>query len=261
MLEGFNDLKRPLLGPNVKLLKLWGLLLPTNGHKRRFYLLMHTLMAIFVISEWVECYTVRNDFNQVLYNLKTTMLGTISLYKVVTFLYWQKNWKGVIDYATKADAARRNTDDPKILRIIANYTKNNRRVTIFYACLMIGTAVVAVIQPFVKYFSSSIYRDNVKNGIENYVEITSSWVPCNKNKMPCYLAAVCYQAYVAVYGGGWITSYDTNAFALLTYIRAELELIRMDCVDIFGTVEKPVSDAIALERLKACHKKYSKLIK
>lgn len=92
-------------------------------------------------------------------------------------------------------------------------------------------------------------------------QVVSSWVPFSKTTIPGYLAASVYQSYAAIYGGGWITSFDTNAMVIMVFFKAELELLRIDSADIFGTAAKPVADAEAFERLKDCHRRHVELVK
>ncbi|CAH0697294.1 unnamed protein product [Spodoptera exigua] len=48
---------------------------------------------------------------------------------------------------------------------------------------------------------------------------------------------------------------------IMVFFRAELELLRIDCKDIFGTKSAPVEHGIALKRLKECHRRHVELVK
>ncbi|CAH1641716.1 unnamed protein product [Spodoptera littoralis] len=261
ILQKLENPKRPLLGPNVKALQFWGLLLPKNVFMKYFYLLMHLLVTIFTATEHIDVWYVKSDLNLLLNNLKITMLATMSVIKVSTFLSWQKYWISIIEYVTRADLNQRLTEDKKKLELLKTFTKYCRKITYLYWSLMYTTVVIVIVQPIIKYISSETYRMNVKNGTETYLQVVSSWVPFNKNTMLGYLAASVYQSYAAIYGGGWITSFDTNAMVIMVFFRAELELLRIDCEDIFGSESVPVERGVALKRLKDCQKRHVELVK
>lgn len=253
--------KRPLLGPNVKALQFWGLLLPKNALLKYFYMLMHILVTIFTATEYIDVWFVKLDMNLLLNNLKITMLATISVIKVTTFLSWQKNWVSIIDYVTKADLNQRNTTDKKKLELLSAFTKYCRKITYLYWSLMYTTVIIVMFQPIVKYISSETYRLNVRNGTETYLQVVSSWVPWDKNTLVGYLAASVYQSYAAIYGGGWITSFDTNSMVIMVFFRAELELLRIDSKNIFGSESVQVEHDVDMARLKDCHRRHVELVK
>ncbi|KAJ2937806.1 hypothetical protein O0L34_g18587 [Tuta absoluta] len=254
--------KRPLLGPNVHALQFWGLLLPKNMFKRYFYLSMHVLVTIFTFTEYVDIYFIKNDMNLVLNNVKITILATMSVVKVTTFLSWQEKWISIIEYVTRADLEQRNaTDDKTKNQVITDYTKYCRKITYFYWSLMYTTVVIVVFTPIFKWYLSESYRVNVINGTEPYTQVVSSYVPWDKDTITGYLYASIFQTYAATYGGGWITSFDTNAMVIMVFFRGELEMLRMDCRKIFGSGNIMVNDEIAMDRLKDCHRRHVELLK
>nr|AZB49425.1 olfactory receptor 11 [Heortia vitessoides] len=261
VLKRLENPKRPLLGPNVKALKFWGLILPKSVVKKNIYLILHFLITFFVLTECIDIWFIKSDLQFLLTNLKITMLATISIIKVYTFISWRNSWSSIMDYVTKADIAQRNTDDSNKIKKIANVTTYCRKITYSYWILMYTTVVIVIFQPIFKYFFSPIYRENVKNGDGTYLQVISSWVPFDKNKLPGYLAASVYQTYASIYGGGWITAFDSNAIVIMVFFNTELELLRMDCANIFGTIDAPVSDEIAKERIKDCHRRHVDLVK
>ncbi|KAL0860330.1 hypothetical protein ABMA27_009735 [Loxostege sticticalis] len=261
VLKKLENPKRPLLGPNVKTLKFWGLLLPKNVYMKYFYIIMHLMVTAFTATEYVDVWFIRNDLNLLLNNLKITMLATMSVVKVTTFLYWQKHWKDIIEYVTRADLAQRATDDVIKNDLIKKFTKYCRKITYFYWSLMFTTVVIVIFHPLFKFFLSQSYRENVKEGNEDYLQVVSSWVPFNKSTIQGYLAASIWQSYASIYGGGWITSFDSNAMVIMVFFRAELEMLKIDCANIFGTEWNPVSDKVAFERLKDCHRRHVELVK
>lgn len=257
LVRKFENPDRPLLGPNFKALTFWGLILPENSYKRTFYLTMHILVTIFTATEYIDIWFVKDDMNLLLNNVKITLLATVSVAKVTTFLAWQKHWKSIIEYVTEADLARRSSVDKEA--IIKNYTNYSRKITYIYWSLMYTTVIIVIGQPLIKFISSSSYRDNVRNGTDSYIEVVSSWVPFDKNTIHGHLAASLFQSYAAIYGGGWITSFDTNAIVIMVFFKAEIGMLRMDCANIFGKGGE-INDREATQRLRSCRQRHLTLM-
>ncbi|NP_001166617.1 odorant receptor Or2-like [Bombyx mandarina] len=260
LLEKLEDPDRPLLGPNVKALKFWGLLLPESRSKKYFYLFMHFAVTVFTATEYIDVWFVKSDLALLLNNLKITMLATVSVLKVTTFLLWQNAWRDLIGYVSRADLEQRATSDSRKLALINGFTGYCRKITYYYWFLMYTTVAIVTVQPIFKFFSSAAYRLDVQSGNGTYLQVVSSWIPWDKNTLPGYLLASIYQTYAAIYGGGWITSFDTNAIVIMVFFRAELELLRIDCAALFDD-EKSFGDMAFMRRLKECHRRHTELVK
>ncbi|CAH2057843.1 unnamed protein product, partial [Iphiclides podalirius] len=228
---------------------------------RTFYLFMHLSVIIFTATEYVDIWFIKFDMNLLLNNLKITMLATVSVVKVTTFLFWQKHWKAIIKYVNKADLKQRGSTDDIKNSVIDKHTQYCRKMTYLYWMLMYTTVVIVMTQPIYKFVASSTYRGMVRNGTGSYIQVVSSWVPFDKNTISGHVIASIVQSYAAIYGGGWITSFDTNSMVIMVFFKCELELLKSDCADIFGTETNPVSDHIAKHRLKNCYKRHVELIK
>nr|AXF48793.1 odorant receptors OR49.1 [Lobesia botrana] len=261
ILEKLENPKRPLLGPNVKALQFWGLLLPKNTVLKYIYIFLHISIIFFTATEYVDIWFIKSDFTLLLENLKITMLASVSVIKVTTFLIWQKKWRMIIEYVTKSDLDQRKTNDETNITIINSIKTYSRKITYLYWSLMYTTVAIVMMQPIFKYVLSQSYRENVKSGQESYIQVVSSWVPFDKSTIPGYLAACAFQSYAAIYGGGWITSFDTNAIVTMVFFRGELQLLRRDTAIIFGNETCPVSFEEARKRFKECHRRHVNLVK
>ncbi|XP_037974061.2 odorant receptor 22c [Plutella xylostella] len=262
LLMKLEDPKRELLGPNVKALEFWGILLPENKPRRYMYIFLHALVFLFTFTEYVDIFFILNsDLILVLTNVKITLLATISCCKISTFLFWQKRWKDIIDYVTRADSSARAAAAAAAGRgdanIIRSYTRYSRKITYLFWSLMATTNLFVIVQPILKFFCSSEYRENVRKGEEPLAQVVSSWVPFVKTTTPGFLGASAYQIFAAIYGGGWITSYDTNAMVIMVFFRGQLELLRRNCVILYDTV----SDDEVRRRIIACHTTHKELVK
>lgn len=250
--------KWPLMGPNIYWLKFWGLLLPEKTVPKYFYLFLHLLVFIFSATEIIEIWFVRSNLNNVLNNLKVSMLAVVSVVKVTTFIVWQKDWWAVINFSTRLDNRYRNSKDKKSKIIIEKYTSYSRKITYFYWILVFTTVFVVIIQPFVKFTSKS-YRNNVRNGTEKYTDVVSAWVPFDKTILKNYLFASSFQIYATIYAGGWITSLDSNSMVLLIFFGGQMELLRCQCSRIFGKENENITEEIAKQRLIECHIVYNEI--
>ncbi|XP_050676069.1 odorant receptor 23a-like [Leptidea sinapis] len=261
ILAKLEDPQRPLLGPNYSALRFWGLLLPEKITKRIFYLFMHFLVTFFTATEYVDIWFVKDDINLLLNNIKITFLATVSVAKVITFLSRQKDWKAIIEYVNKADLAQRGSNNVRKNTIIWKYTKYCRKITYLYWSLMYTTVIIVMGQPMFKFFCSEEYRNNVQNGTETYVQVVSSWVPFDKNTVAGHIAASIFQSYAAIYGGGWITSFDTNAIVIMVFFKAELEMLRIDSSRLFGDNGDSLNEEDTVKILKDCHRRHVELLR
>ena len=250
----------PLLGPNLNALKFWGLLLPDNRLKRFLYIFLHFTVIVFTATEYAEIWFVKYDMNLTLTNLKITLLATVSVSKVTSFLIRQKHWKDIIDYVNRADKVQRGDSEVKDT-IIKKYNSYSRKITYFYWILMYTTVIIVMSQPIFKYILSENYRNNIKNGTEDYAQVVSSWVPFDKNSPIGHIFACIYQSYAAIYGGGWITSFDTNAIAIMVFFKGELEMLKTDSSNICRS-ENLVEDRKGFyDKFKNCHNRHVELMK
>ncbi|CAH2230315.1 jg2040 [Pararge aegeria aegeria] len=260
ILSRLEDPEFPLLGPNINALKFWGLILPELGWKKWIYIGFHISVVVFTATEYAEIWFLKDDINLLLTNLKITLLATVSVGKVTSFLIWQNHWKSIINYVSEADNMQRKTLDIDQKELINNYTKYSRKITYYYWILMYTTVAIVISQPMYKYFFSENYRHNVKIGTQAYTEVVSSWVPFNKRTIFGYLLASLYQSFAAIYGGGWITSFDTNAIVIMVFFKGELESLRKDCSNVFGTEDVAITDEEIRLRMKICHKRHVELL-
>ncbi|CAH2098467.1 unnamed protein product [Euphydryas editha] len=256
----FENPEHPLLGPNITALKFWGLILPKELTKKYLYIFLHLTVIIFTATEYAEIWFVKYDMSLLLTNVKITLLATVSVSKVTSFLINQDKWLSIINYVNKADKVQRDGDIGKS-DIIDKYTKYSRKITYYYIILMYTTVVIVMSQPIYKYIFSENYRANVRNGTKNYDQVVSSWVPFNKNTITGHIFACLYQSYAAIYGGGWITSFDTNAIVIMVFFRGELEMLRIDSRNLFRADDSLVSNEEFNNRLRNCYERHVNLIK
>ncbi|XP_047519243.1 odorant receptor Or2-like [Pieris napi] len=254
-LARLEDPERPFLGPVIKFLTIWGVWLSNNPKMLMMSILLQLFETVFIVTEFIDLFYVKASLDLLLTNLKFSMQGAINMCKVWSFIAWQKDWRAVCDYVTRADIANRSSLDPKKKKNIEGFTKYCRIVIYTYGTFTFATGFVVIFQPGFKYLLSSTYRENVKAGREDYMQVISSWVPFNKHEMPGYFFACVIQGLGTFVAAGWITSYDVIALSIMIFIRAELEALKIDTVAIFDASE---SDAI--DRIRDCHKRHIELI-
>nr|CUQ99401.1 Olfactory receptor 18 [Manduca sexta] len=260
-LKNLEDSERPLLGPNYWILKKMGLLLPKNKISKIFYILVHEIVTLFVVSQYMELYVIRSDLDLVLTNLKISMLSVVCVVKVNTFVFWQSDWKQVLEYVTKADMFERQNQDVPKSNIINSYTKYCRRLTHFYWGLVFTTFLTTTNTPFMRYLSSSNFRNNFANGTEMFPHIFSSWMPFNKNHSPGCWITILWHVLLCAYGAAIMAAYDTCVVVIMVFFGGKLYLLRERCSNMFKNSDENASEA-TVKQLHGIHIqliKYSRL--
>ncbi|KAI8428409.1 hypothetical protein MSG28_007234 [Choristoneura fumiferana] len=260
-LKSLEDSNRPLFGPNYWLLNKTGLILPDNTLERIFYILIHEIATFFVITQYVELYVIRSDLDLVLTNLKISMLSIVCVVKANTFVIWQKNWRQVIDYINKADKFEREYQDETKGKIINSYTKYCRRVTYFYWGLVFTTVITVTTTPLMKWYSSSAFREGIKNGTEAFPHIFSSWMPIDKEHSPGSWITVFWHIGICAYGSTIMAAYDTSAIVILVYFGGKLDLLRIRCKEMLGAIGEVISNKDADAAVRQLHEIHVQLLK
>ncbi|KAI8423440.1 hypothetical protein MSG28_012573 [Choristoneura fumiferana] len=251
-LSKFEDPRAPLLGPNIKCLKFVGLLLPESMKWRIIYIILHAFQSLFVITQYIDVWYIKSDKSLLYNNLKTTMLGTVNMAKALSFLAWSKYWKDILDYVTKADLEQRLSNDKVNHRIISHTTSYCRKVTYINWSLEILTCLFVIVSPILKYILSPMYRENIRNGDEDYLAVVNSWVPWDKRTLAGYIFASAYQIFAALMAVAWLSGYDATAIVIMVFFKGEMKLLRQDSSKIFGSEGEPVGVEEAKRRLKSC---------
>lgn len=259
----FNSLEdpdQPFIGRTVKMLQFWGLLLPENKKLKIMYMTIHISIGLFILTQYVDVFVNRSDKVQLLRNSKYTIIATVNLSKVVIFIIRQKDLRKVIDFVKHVDVERRRNKDIRFKKIIDKYTDHNKTVSYVFWCVTFSTVFLMVLQPAV-YSLSAVYRENVSNGIEKRVEVLNSWLPVNKDTLTGYAGVISLQIFMAIYAGGWISSFDVCVTSIMIFLCLETELLIMDCQLLFGTIDEPVPIEEATVRIAKLHKRHNDLVK
>ncbi|XP_046960454.1 odorant receptor Or2-like [Vanessa cardui] len=263
--DNIKDPQRPLLAPNYWILRKIGLILPENKINKVIFVIIHELVTVFVITQYMELYLIRSDLDLVITNLKVSIVSFICIVKTNTFVFWQSSWKEVIDYVTEADNNERKDSNTAMGHIISSYTTYCRRLLKFYWTLILSTFFCVTGTPLIRYLSSSNYRDAISNGTEPFPHIFSAWVPFDKYSFPGSWVIVCLHIVMCAYGAMIMSAYDTIAMVTMVFFGGKLELLRERCKNMFGCDGSGVSDDQARTALRDVHSmhvhlmKYSKL--
>lgn len=260
-LNSLEDPNRPLLAPNYWLLKKIGLLLPNSKYSKYAYIFLHELVTFFVITQYMELYVIKSDLDQVLTNLKISMLSIVCVVKTNTFIFWQNVWKEVLDYITEADKYEREHRDKTKGDILDRYTKYCRRVTYFYWVLVFTTFITVTHTPILRYLSSAQYREELHNGTELFPHIFSSWMPIDKYHSPGSWITVLWHVFMCAYGATIMGAYDTNIIVIMVFFGGKLELLRERSKQMLGSYGRGVSDEEAGIMMRQLHLVHIQLTK
>nr|WPO56461.1 odorant receptor [Leucinodes orbonalis] len=242
-------------------MKKMGLILPNNLWGRFLYLMLHEIATFFVVTQYVELYIIRSNLDLVLTNLKISMLSIVCIAKSNTCVFWQVHWKNLIDYLTEADGFERNSDNSNIKIILDKYTKYCRRMTYNYWVLVFTTVLLTCCTPLIQIYSSSVYRDRLRNGTELFPHIFSSWVPIDKYHSPGLWMTVVWHCMICFYGGLIMAAYDTTVIVAMVFFGGKLDILRERCKVMLGTSDNPVNDDEANIRTRELHLVHVLLLK
>lgn len=215
--------------PNFWLINKTGLLLPKTNFGKFAYILVHEIVTFFVVTQYVELYVIRSDLDLVLTNLKISMLSIVCIVKVNTFVFWQTSWREVLEYVNEADKFERNQTDETRGKIIETYTKYCRRLTYFYWSLVFTTFLTTTNTPLMRYWSSPIFREHLRNGTEDFPHIFSSWMPFDKNHSPGSYCTIVWHVLLCAYGAAIMAAYDTCIVVIMVFFGEKLNLLRERC--------------------------------
>ncbi|XP_052756708.1 odorant receptor 4 [Galleria mellonella] len=257
-LRALENPDHPLLGPTLKGLKLWGLWMGA-GWNPVIYNTIHAWAVFFVISQYIELWYQRSDLPSALRNLSVSMLSTVCIVKSITFVYWQNEWREVLNFVSRLERYQLSKNDKTTNCIIKKYTDYSRRITYVYWSLVTATVLTLILAPLVDFLCSPEDRLIIKNGTKPYPEIMSSWAPFDRTRGFGYWTVTIEQSLICFYGGGIVANYDTNAFVLMSFIAGQMKIVRKNCERLFEG--KDARYDVILKRITYCHYHHLSLVK
>ncbi|XP_059051671.1 odorant receptor Or2-like [Achroia grisella] len=258
LLSALENPDHPLLGPTLKGLNLWGLC-QSAGWTSVAYNIIHISAILFVISQYIELWYIRSDLPSALRNLSVSMLSTVCVVKASTFVYWQHDWRDIMNFVSALEIYQISKNDKAVNSIIKKYTQYSRRITYVYWFLVISTVLTLILAPLISILSSPEDRVKIKNNTKSYPEIMSSWAPFDKSRGPGYIVITIEHVLICFYGGGIVANYDTNAFVLMSFIAGQMKIIRQNCERLFEG--RDTSHDVILRRIACCYHHHISLVK
>lgn len=255
-----EDPNNPLLGPTLQGLQYWGLL--QNGRLKSFiYNVVHIIAFLFVVSQYMELWIIRKNLDMAMRNLSVTMLSSICIIKVGTFVFWQKSWKDLIEYVSDLEKLQLSKKDETTTKIIDEYTKYSRRVTYLYWFLVTATVFTLILAPLFIFLSSPTYQELIRNGTVPYPEILSSWVPFDRTRGLGYWITVLLHILVVIHGGGVVANFDCTAVVIMSFFTGQLKLLSVNCSRLFSDGNEVIHYDEAVHRINECHYHHLYLVK
>nr|QEI46838.1 odorant receptor 22 [Galleria mellonella] len=260
-LESLEDREKPLLGPNYWILKKCGLILPDNFLLKYLFLVIHLFGILFIISQYIELYVIRSDIDLVISNMMISMLSAVSVLKGDTFVFWQKQWRELIDYVTEADQFERDNSDAAKANTIDKYTAYCRKVSYCYWVLAFATCLAVIGAPFMNVLSTSSQNEITQNRTEVFSHIMSSWMPLDKYSSPGCWITVVWHIFTCIYESTVAAAYDSTAITIMVYFECKLSLLRIRCTEMLGINGQRFSDQDAEITIRQLHDIHIKVIK
>ncbi|XP_022815666.1 odorant receptor Or2-like [Spodoptera litura] len=255
-----EDPDNPLLGTIISLLRCGGLW-EKDRLKNFLHNLVHFVAFIFVLSQYVELWVIRNDLEMAMRNLSLTMLSTVCVFKACNLVFWQNTWKELFDYVSELERSQLAKKDDTINKIIFQYVKYARRVTYLYWSLVTATVLIVSLAPLLIYWSSPTYRHNIRNGTLPYPEIMSSWTPFDRTRGIGFCVATVYQMSACVYGGIVVANFDSTAVVIMTFFAGQLKVLSANCSRLFGDGNELINYDETVKRIRECHLHHLYLVK
>ncbi|XP_075984719.1 odorant receptor 4-like [Anticarsia gemmatalis] len=256
--KGLEDSKNPLLGPTLKGLYLFGLWQTGSKLRTIVYNSIHFSTLLFVVTQIIDLYVVRDDINKVLNNMSLTVLSVICFAKCYSYVMWQADWRKLAQEISAEEIFQIKKQDPSIQKRIDDYTKYTRIITYMFWVMVFGTNLLLIVTPFLRYASSQNYRDEISSGKEPPPQILCSWFPFDNNKMPGYLVSIMVHLFMGSQGSGVLAVYDMNAVAIMSYLKGHMIILREQCCCIF---DEATSMRDVLDRIRECHRHHTVLLK
>lgn len=262
LLLTLEDPDKPLLGPNVWMMKIPGLLLPKTKFGKYTYIFLHELVTFFVVTQFMELYEIGSNLDLTITNLKISMLSTVCVAKSNSCVYWQKNWLELIDYITAADREERDDEDPKRAKIVNSYTRYCRIITYLYWFMVFSTFVTTVTSPLLRYLTEAYLDSETENpDKEEFYHIFSSWMPFDKYHYPGSWITVVWHIGTCVYGAFIMAAYDVSAMVIMVFFGGKLDVLRERCKLMLGADGREMTDTEATEEFRKLHRTHVLLLK
>lgn len=259
-LSRLEDPYNPLLGPTVLALRYGGLW-QKDRVKSFLYNSVHFTALIFVLSQYIELWVIRNNLEMAMRNLSLTMLSTVCVFKACRLVIWQDSWKEIIDYVSETERSQLAKKDETVNKIMYDYVRYARIVTYFYWCLVTATVFTVILAPLLIYWSSTTFRESVRNGTAAYPEIMSSWIPIDRTRGFGFWVASFYQMFACFYGGTVVANFDSTAVVIMTFFTGQLKILSLNCENLFGDGNEQVGCDQAAKRIKECHLHHQHMVK
>lgn len=258
-----EDPDKPLLGPNIWCLKIFGLILPDNSVLRFFWIIYHIAGTIFVVSQFVELYFIQSDLDLILTNLEISMLSTVCVMKCYSFVLCQETWRDIIKYINEADMFERKSADQTRKTILEEFTNYSRKMTYNYWILLTVTTLVSIFTPVIQSVTRvlSSHRENSQNETVLFPHIFSSYMPFDKYHGPGSWITVIWHLMACYYGSGTIGAFDAIVMVIMVYFGGKLDLLRERCKQMLGSDGVPISDEEAAARIKELHHIHVNILK
>lgn len=252
------DSNNLLSSPSYVSLQFWALM---QNSKRKLYNIVHISAEIFILSQFIELWFIRNDLELAIRNLSVTMLSTVCIFKASLYVWWEEPWLELIDYVSNLEIKQLAKSDSKTKLIIDEYTTYSRRLCYFYRILIYATVLVVLSTPLFSFLSSSQHeKEMMKNGTIPYPEMMSSWVPFDRTRGLGYWVVMLEHTMICTYGGGVLANFDCNAIVIMTFIAGQFKILSINCARMFDDYED-LTDDEAIKRIEDCHYHHVNLVK
>jgi hypothetical protein len=255
-----EDPKRPLLGPTLNGIQIFGVIQSGKKTRDRVFMILNTYAFIFVLTELVEVYFLTHDIHKMVKNFSVTAISIMCCAKLFSVVFNQSRWLELTNQISQVEIMEIEKQNPETLKVMEQYTRHARILTYFYWIAMFITYTLTVVTPFLKFILSASYREDITNEFESYPEVLSSWFPFDNSAGPGYFLATILQVLVSLRGSAIVALFDSNAFVVMVFLKGQMQVLRRKCINIFDH-ETNANPKVTLDNIIECHRHHNFILK
>ncbi|XP_014357315.2 odorant receptor 49b-like [Papilio machaon] len=247
MFKFLANSEHPSLGPHLYLLGLTGIWQPDQKtHVTRLKMFIFYVIVVFFSSQYIKCiFDLKKESLQLILQYAPFHLGIV---KACFFRKECETWDLLINYLSQVERKQIEEQEPKMIKIMQNYIRCNRRVTYFFWALAFFSNFSIFSEPYVK-------NRIIENGTSIYLHIFDGFIPFS-SEPPGYYVSMAIQTILGHVVSAYVIGWDTMVASIMIFFAGQLKIARMYATEVV----KP--DALETHRnIANCHKFHVELVK
>nr|WCC57547.1 odorant receptor 27 [Papilio memnon] len=247
MFKFLTNSKHPSLGPHLYLLGLTGIWQPDEKTQlTRLKMFIFYIIVAFFSSQYMKCiFHLNIESIQLILQYAPFHLGIV---KACFFRKESETWSLLINYLSQVECKQIEGNEKKMIKIMENYIRRNRRVTYFFWALAFFSNFSIFSEPYAK-------NRIIKNGTSTYLNIFDGFVPFGREP-PGYYISMAIQTVLGHIVSAYVIGWDTMVASIMIFFAGQLKISRLHATEVVK------SDVVETRRnIAYCHKFHVELVK